>query len=61
MGLHFCEPDRYPTSLPDAWTCPECGRDFAGFSTRDDALMYGLSDVVRRHLKEDSLGWKVVE
>jgi hypothetical protein len=52
---HWCEPDRYPEALGDAWTCPECRREHLAFDPHAEGH---LSDLVLSRIPANALGWR---
>lgn len=54
MAAHqWCEPPRYPDSLDERWTCPECGHQYEAF----DVLASGVTPLPNG-IKPGTLGWR---
>ena len=52
---HICEPPHYPTSLGEAWDCPECGTEYTAFDP------FALVDSrLTPYLLPDTFGWMAV-
>ena len=53
-GRHQCEPETYPESLDEEWTCPECGTFHRAFDVHAETP---VGSATLRHVPIGTFGW----
>lgn len=56
VGEHECEPNYYPDTISDFWTCPDCFKNYYAFDVHEHFKSIGKEEFLK-HVPAGALGW----